>query len=217
MSATTSIIGSAAQGTSVGLGAATAGATVGAAAAAGAVSFGVGAVVAIIAGIFAHHAAAVRNEADALNAAVPGVTQSWQAIIDKLNAGSISQSDAIAGVDQTLSSYDQLVYGQAGVKQKAGNGPDVVKKDWLQPWADKVKQLISTGGTFQSTQIPAHAGFAGLAPFTLTVAPNSASALRDLVTGAGDPSSSGGSSSISPLWWIAGGLLVLVVVWRAVR
>lgn len=138
--------------------------------AAGPIGLAVGAVVTGILAIFSRHSAAVKNEAAALNSAVPQVQSAWQQIVAAFNSGQISQADASSAIDATLAGYDSLVYGADGVKQKTGNGPAVVKADWLQPWADKLKALLAGGGgTFTSTAIPSHAGFSGLQPFTLSV------------------------------------------------
>ncbi len=120
----------------------------------------------------AHHAQAVKTEAQALNDAVTRVKTSIQTIFAGLNAGTVKPNDAITALDSIPGGYESLVYKQYGVKQKAGNGPDVVEKNNIDVWVQKAKDLITGGGgSYTTTQMWAHAGFQGQDPWSITYAP----------------------------------------------
>src|SRR5579884_542064 len=117
----------------------------------------------VIGGIFQHHSQAVKNEAAALNSAVPEVEQSIANTFDALNKGQINPAQAKQVLDAIPNQYSAVVYGQFGVKNKSGNGPDTVLKDWIQPDIQKAENLIASGqaGDLNLDAIPSHAGFAG--------------------------------------------------------
>jgi hypothetical protein len=125
----------------------------------------------LVDGIFKrHHAVAVANEAAALNDAVPSVEQALLVTFDAVNKGQITAAQATQLIDSLPAQYKTDVYDTFKVKQKSGNGPDVVLKDWIQPDVSKAEALLASGkaGTVQLDAIPAHAGFAGVRQTTLT-------------------------------------------------
>lgn len=123
----------------------------------------------VLGGIFKHHAVAVKNEADALNYAVPATEQSWGEIMAALNSGQIDIPTASGLIDQSLSQYEDAVYSQFHVKRKDCNGPCVVEQA-LQRNATKIKALINSGaaGSVSLEKTYGNAGYQGTPDFVLT-------------------------------------------------
>ncbi len=139
-----------------------------------------------------HHAQAVATEAGALNYAAPSVENSFGSVVDALNSGSINVTTADNALDSILQQYQTVVYKQYGVKQKSGNGPDVIYQSFKNDVA-KLKALFASGkaGSVTLDQTYAHAGYAGTPAETLSYSPSLLSTIPSWV------------------WWVAGGLLLL--------
>lgn len=140
----------------------------------GAIAFGIG----TITGIFTkHHQEALAKEGSTLNAADPAVRDSFNAIVNALNAGQIDRQTAAGLVDQTVAQYDQTV---AGITNNPGatadsnkcNAACFVRVHYILPWANALKQIIASNGTANFGPIPSHATQSGLAAFSLTVNSN---------------------------------------------
>lgn len=126
------------------------------------------------------HAAAVKAEANNLNAAVPQYRNNLTAIVNAFNQGQISSQQAFQAVDESVIEYYDAVQGIIKDSSNRGsncsnlssncNGPCVVGCDWIVKWAQRLKSGIQTGGVVQFDAIPSHAGFNGMAPWSLTVA-----------------------------------------------
>ena len=145
-----------------------------------------------------NHAKAVAAEANNLNQALPTYQANLVAIIQALNAGQVSTSDAKTAVDEAVTEYYQAVggiikddsnHGQSCSAQdaigKGGhcNGPCTVGCGVIVPWADKIKNAISSGNsqTVSFTPVPPHAGFQGASAWSIQVSPPSH--LSNLVSG----------------------------------
>jgi hypothetical protein len=125
------------------------------------------------------HQKAVIAEATALNQAAPQWYANVQAIFDALGKGSISESQALSGIDTAKAQYysqvSSVIKGQAPADSncKAGalpptcNGPCTVARVWVEPAACKLKKLIGTGGTFTLGSIPASGSFRGVPSITV--------------------------------------------------
>lgn len=170
----------------------------------------------LVGGIFgAHHAAAVKNEAEAMNTVIPEVNQSFQNIIAGLNSGQFTVQEANDYLGQVLKGYDDVVYSQYKVKRKSGNGPDLVGQQFATDVAN-IKQLINSGkaGTIVISDIPAamasrfmKAGYMNYPPFQLTYnGPYTALSSVENLLGLGSVtgSSTGGNITVGslsiPLW-----------------
>jgi hypothetical protein len=118
-------------------------------------------------------ATTVANEANALNTVVPQIAAWIQSIFGALNTGQITTTQATQFLDQTQGQYENLVYRTFSVKQKAGNGPDLVEKNDINAWVTKAKALITGGkaGSFVTNSLGAHAGFQGLPSFSVSYQP----------------------------------------------
>jgi hypothetical protein len=127
------------------------------------------AIVNLIFGLGAHHDQAVKTEAAALNDIIAREKQAFLQIFSAANSGQVSAADASAAIDASVNSFDSVVYQQYGVKQKSGNGADVIKQV-VQKWAASAKKLLSSGtpASYTTDFLPAHAGFEGAPSFTLT-------------------------------------------------
>ena len=98
-----------------------------------------------VAGIFgAHHAAAVKNEAQGMNQAIPLVRQSFDSIVTQVNEGTLTVDQANAYLDAIWPQYESLVYDQFKIKKKDCNGPCVYEKQLKQDAAN-IKALLSSG------------------------------------------------------------------------
>lgn len=120
-------------------------------------------------GIFGqHHAKAVKNEADALNYAVPAIEQSWNAIIDAVNSGQLDINSAIQYLNDSLTEYENQVYNQFGVKRKDCNGPCVVEKA-LRNSVANITSLLRSGKPGQALieRTYGNAGYTGTPEYYL--------------------------------------------------
>lgn len=141
----------------------------------GAVTMGIGFAVGIIAGIFAHHAAAVAKAQATLDPLVPAVEESLLSIINSYNSGQIDGPTAV----QALATMQQQYYqGVAQIIKKGGPCPNPTSDPYgnylkvtgkcnsacmvgcmLEGWAGNLQQMIQSGqgGTL---------AIAGIAPGT---------------------------------------------------
>jgi hypothetical protein len=168
--------------------------------------------VGMISGIFSkHHAAAMANEAEVMNAAFPNYYVTLQQIVQAANSGQSSPSAAKSQVDQAVADYYSMVQS---IMKKSGpcrppnkrpgdpcNAACAVACEHVEPDANATKAALDTGGTVQISGFNANGQIQGLPSMTLDVSP----------PGAG--SSLSGSVGGAPMWvWIAGGGVVVLLL-----
>lgn len=151
-------------------------------------SAGVGAISAIV-GVVAHHSAAVKTEAQALNAAVPAFNTQVQIIMARCNAGQLSPMEAGFQIDQAVQDFYSYV---APIIKKSSpcsigedctqptnskglppftpcNGPCAIGCVAIESTACKAKKLLAQGGTITIPTSPSGGnGYMGYASFVLS-------------------------------------------------
>jgi hypothetical protein len=169
-------------------------------------------------GIFkAHHAKAVATEAAALNNAVPAVESAFGQVASAYDSGQVDVAGADAALDQTLSSYDTLVYQDYGAKKKSGNGLDYIK-GVLTDDANKIKSVLgSGGGSVQIPSIPSHAGFSGAQALDLQFSKpvstlDPAGVISSAVASLTGSTATGAASSPNYVLWIVIAFVALLVL-----
>lgn len=154
----------------------------------GAALIGLGGVTSLLGG--QKHAAAVKAEADALNAAVPKYIQTIQQIFALAGSGQMSPASASSAIDQAVAAYYSDV---SSVIKKGGscgndpntcgtavdakgrpklnpcNGPCTVGCVDIERIACKAKKLLTVGGTMNvSPAAVGGTGYNAFSPFTLS-------------------------------------------------
>lgn len=131
-----------------------------------------------IVSLFTGHGAAVKNEADMLNAAVPTYSANLQAIMAALEHGDINEEQAKQAIDNAVADYYSGVTGNGrgsirgkgtinastcspGPKVDPCNAACVIGYQWIEPWACNAKALIDRGGSYIGNPIPSNGAIMG--------------------------------------------------------
>lgn len=126
-----------------------------------------------IVSLISGHKQAVQNEAQLLNIAVPTYAANLQAIFQSLQAGAITEQQAIEAIDKSTADYYAGVSGAArgtirgrgsintstctpGPKVDPCNAACVIGYQWVEVWGCNAKRIIASGGDYVGSPIPAN-------------------------------------------------------------